>query len=112
LLHERLAATGYWTRLDLEASATQRYGHAFARRNLATQERLEMLFRPAEEAGAVPLPSKGFGAPQSSARASLANRNEHADTDTARDPTTGRGISSGVREYPGLASSAAWSGRT
>ena len=66
----------YYALLDLERLGAQRYGRGFVDWLLAAKNPLEILFRLADEAGAVLLPGKGFGMPHPSARVSLANLNE------------------------------------
>lgn len=86
-------AVNYYTILDLEVLGVRRYGRDFVEWLLRNKNPLEILFRLAEEGGAVLLPGKGFGVPHPSARVSLANLDE---ADYAR---IGRIIRTMMQEY-------------
>ncbi|KFA59501.1 aspartate 4-decarboxylase [Gilliamella sp. wkB18] len=67
----------YYTLIDLEHICRELYDDKFAKWILKNKNPSEMLFRIADEAGVVLLPGKGFAVQHPSARASLANLNEH-----------------------------------
>ena len=83
----------YYTEIDLEALARQRYGDAFAAYLQEQYEPVDVLFRLAEASGIVLLNGGGFHAPAWSVRVSLANL-----PDEAYD-TIGRELSATLEAY-------------
>ena len=69
---------GYYTEIDLQIWARQRYGAAFAEWLAASYEPVDPLFRLAQQTCIVLLPGAGFDGPAWSVRVSLANLDDEA----------------------------------
>ncbi len=85
--------TYYYTLIDIEKMAKEKYGDAFAKELLHEHIMIEFLFKLAKERLTICLPGEGFRGPKWSLRVSLANLDDDAYI------TIGKNVSGIMQEY-------------